>query len=471
MKQNFPAYRLLYSQPQLQSSNRPTVAKPNLLQSYQRIREQTLQLCVGLSEEDCMVQSMPDASPLKWHLAHVTWFFETFILNGVYPDREPFHPQFQTLFNSYYVGVGARQPRPERGVLSRPSFNEVMRYRKTVDNDLMECLSTQTLSDELYYLVELGLHHEQQHQELILTDLKHHFWRNPLHPAYQQRSDFPLKENSYATAPMNFLPLAGGLQWIGHEAEGFCFDNEIPCHQTYLEPYEVATRLVTNAEYLAFIEDGGYHRAELWLSDGWDTRTREGWEAPLYWMRTTHDQLFTSLFTLSGDRPLAMSEPVCHISYYEADAYARWSDARLPTEFEWEHAARVNRSAAVFSQAENLLESAHLHPVVSKSFIGMQQLFGDVWEWTNSAYLPYPGFHIADGAVGEYNGKFMINQMVLRGGSCATPRDHIRASYRNFFPPHARWQFSGIRLARDLARKSIQTSNSGHHAAQEVKFA
>ncbi len=425
-------------------------SKTWLLRRYQRIRDQTLQLCAGLTEEDCMVQSMADASPVKWHLGHTTWFFETFILNRVYPDRKPFHPQFQTLFNSYYVGVGARQPRPERGVLSRPSFGEVMRYRKTIDDDMMEYLSAQSFAEELYDLVELGLHHEQQHQELILTDLKHHFWRNPSHPIINPRPAFFVKANDRPISALTFLPLAGGLQWIGHKAEGFCFDNETPCHQAYLEPYELATRLVTNADYLAFIRDGGYHRAELWLADGWEMRSKEGWEAPLYWMRTNDDGTFATSFTLSGDQPLKMNEPMCHVSYYEADAYARWAGARLPTEFEWEHAARVNRSAAEISQPENFLETAHLHPIPATRSNGMQQLLGDVWEWANSAYLPYPGYRAAKGAVGEYNGKFMINQMVLRGGSCATPRDHIRASYRNFFPPHARWQFSGIRLARDV---------------------
>jgi ergothioneine biosynthesis protein EgtB len=471
MNQIFPVYRHQRIRPFPFPSVSPIQNMAGLLQRYCQIREQTIQLCAGLTEEDCMVQSMPDTSPVKWHLAHATWFFETFILARLSPDRTPFHPQFQTLFNSYYVGVGARQPRPERGVLSRPSFKEVMLYRKTTDNDMMELLSTQTLPNELFDLVELGLHHEQQHQELILTDLKHHFWRNPLHPIYRQHAAFPADENSGSSSSLSFLLFDGGLQSIGHDGEDFCFDNETPSHQVCLEPYELATRLVTNAEYLAFIADGGYRRPELWLSDGWEMRSKENWEAPLYWLRAADDKAFDRMFTLSGDQLIAMQEPVSHVSYYEADAYARWAGARLPTEFEWENAARASSNAVAFIRPGNFLGSANFHPRYAAVSTGLRQMFGDVWEWTNSAYLPYPGFHAADGAVGEYNGKFMINQMVLRGGSCATPHNHIRASYRNFFPPHARWQFSGIRLARDIPRRSSQASYTSHSGMQQVTYA
>jgi ergothioneine biosynthesis protein EgtB len=396
-------------------------SEAGLLQRFQHVRAHTARLCANLSAEDCMVQSMTDASPVKWHLAHTTWFFETFILSRALPGRAPFHPQFQMLFNSYYVGVGPRQPRPERGVLSRPSLDEVMQYRRATDDGMTALLSQSDLANDLSALIELGLQHEQQHQELILTDLKHHFSRNPLQPAYQQQAAAALG----TTAPLTYLPMAGGLQPIGHDGAGFCFDNETPRHQVWLAPYEIGARLVTNAEYLAFMRDGGYRRPELWLSDGWDARLREGWEAPLYWLRKADTQTFDRMFTLSGEQAIDQHGPLCHVSFYEADAYARWAGARLPTEVEWEHAVRTSDGTV------------------------LQQAFGEAWQWTNSAYLPYPGFHPAAGAVGEYNGKFMINQMVLRGSSCSTPQQHSRASYRNFFPPHARWQFSGIRLARD----------------------
>ena len=385
-----------------------------LARRYREIRSHTLQLVDGLSAEDCMVQSMPDASPVKWHLAHTTWFFETFVLSGMSNAQPPFDLSFRVLFNSYYVGVGERHPRPERGALSRPGMDAVLAWRRRVDELVLAALASGELSDEQLALVELGMHHEQQHQELILTDIKYHFSRNPVWPAWHAWDEVRPDGN-----PMGFLPLDGGLVEIGHPGNAFCFDNERPRHRVWIEPYELAMRNVRNAEYLAFIEDGGYSRPELWLSDGWDCKTREGWQAPLYWRWT---EAGWRHYTLGGDRALDLAASVMHVSYYEADAYARWAGCRLPTEAEWEQAQTMQ---------------PHL-----------PGLFGEVWQWVCSAYLPYPGFAVADGAVGEYNGKFMINQMVLRGSSVATPSGHARGTYRNFFPPAARWQFSGIRLAR-----------------------
>lgn len=380
--------------------------------AYQRTRRHSAGMVEGLSAEDCMVQSMPDTSPVKWHLAHTSWFFETFVLERAQPGFHVFNPAFRILFNSYYVGVGERHPRPERGMLSRPSLSEVHAYRRAIDEQMTALLDSPALPDALLDVIGLGIHHEQQHQELILTDLKHHFWRNPLRPAYQ-----PPPPHAPPPGELHFISLDGGLAEIGHAGPGFAFDNESPRHQAWLEPFQIATRLVSNREYQAFIADGGYRRPELWLSDGWDALTREGWQAPLYW-----DLAHDTLFTLHGQQPLDPNAPLSHVSYYEADAYARWASARLPTEQEWECAARAAPAA-------------------------LDQLYDAVWQWTQSAYLPYPGFQPTTGAVGEYNGKFMINQMVLRGSSLATPFGHERLSYRNFFYPAARWQFSGVRLA------------------------
>jgi ergothioneine biosynthesis protein EgtB len=418
-----------------------------LTADYLRVRAVTVAMTDGLSEEDCLIQSMPDASPIKWHLAHITWFFETFVLEASTPDYVPVDPAYRVLFNSYYVGIGERHPRAERGLISRPSFAEVLEYRRTIDDRVTALMRSRRLTDAMLDTVELGLHHEQQHQELLLTDLKHHLWKNPTRPAYRSPPATPAARRPLP--PMRFIERPEGFAQIGADGDDFAFDNERPRHRVWLAPFAFATRPVACGEYLEFIEAGGYAQPEWWLSDGWDVATREGWQAPLYWQRdaagTWHQ------FTLFGMRPVDPDEPVAHVSYYEADAYARWAGARLATETEWECVAadRGLDDAHVF-------DGTHPHPRRAESDASMQ-LFGDVWEWTGSAYLPYPGFQPAPGAVGEYNGKFMINQMVLRGGSCATPVGHVRASYRNFFPPAARWQFSGIRLARDLVGYSTGT--------------
>ena len=412
-----------------------------LAERYRTIRAVSMQLVEGLSAEDCLLQSMADASPVKWHLAHVSWFFETFVLEQAESAFQPFDASFRELFNSYYVGVGARFARSERGLLSRPSLERVFDYRRAIDQRLLTVLDGAPLAGLLLDTIELGLHHEQQHQELILTDLKHHFSRNPQYPVYR-----PAIELAVATvAPLSFMRFEGGHARSGHDGDGFAFDNEMPATTQLLQPFELARRLITNGEYLDFIEAGGYRRPELWLADGWDKCQLEGWQAPLYWF---HAGGRWHHYTLGGARPVRDSEPVCHVSYYEAEACARWLNARLPTEHEWEHAART----ASPQIAGHYLDSGLFHPAAADGAArhALQQLSGTVWQWTQSAYLPYPGFRTAPGAVGEYNGKFMINQMILRGASCVTPRDHTRPSYRNFFPPQTRWQFSGIRLARDV---------------------
>jgi len=405
-----------------------------LASRYRAVRAATERLCEPLSAEDCQVQSMDDASPVKWHLAHTSWFFETFVLERMAGYR-PFHPDFRVLFNSYYQTVGRQHPRPQRGLLSRPTLDEVLAYRAHVDAHMLSLLETRRDVDT--DVVMLGLQHEQQHQELILTDAKHMLSCNPLRPAYRDGPHAPRVEST----PLGWQPFAAGIQWIGHDGRGFCFDNEQPRHRVFVEAFELAPRPVTNEEFLAFIDDGGYERPELWLSDGWSTVQARGWRAPLYWER--RDGVWY-VMTLAGLRTLRVDEPVCHVSLYEADAFARWAGARLPREAEWEVAA------AGVNVDGNFVESGWLHPApVGTGAPVVGQLFGDVWEWTQSAYSPYPGYQPPAGALGEYNGKFMCSQLVLRGGSCATPRDHVRATYRNFFPPDARWQFSGIRLARD----------------------
>lgn len=407
---------------------------------FQTVRQATMNLAAGLSNEDCALQSMPDASPVKWHLAHTTWFFETFVLEQAVARYRHFHPQFRVLFNSYYVGVGERHPRSERGLLSRPTLEEIYRYRVHVDAHMAALLEeVEAQPPKLRELIELGLHHEQQHQELIVTDLKHLLSRNPLKPAYRSA---PLARESVAASALQWIVCSEGLRALGHDGRGFSFDNELPRHRVFLENHALASRLVTNGEYQAFIDDSGYTRPELWLSEGWEVMQAQRWQAPLYWESVEGGW---RVFTLAGMQPPEPAEPVCHVSYFEADAYARWAGARLPYEAEWEAAA------AQMPIEGNFAEDGLLRPLATPQTdsTGPHQLFGDVWEWTHSAYAPYPGYRAAPGAVGEYNGKFMVNQYVLRGGSFATPRSHIRASYRNFFPSGARWQFTGIRLARD----------------------
>jgi ergothioneine biosynthesis protein EgtB len=399
---------------------------------FKEVREMTMRITAPFSAEDQMLQSMPEASPAKWHLAHTTWFFETFILQTQIPGYLPFDPRYKYLFNSYYKQLGGHPYRGARGLLSRPSLDEVHAYRAHIDRELLANLGG--FSEDTLELLELGLNHEQQHQELILTDIKHGLWSSPLHPE-------PATETFVdGSAPdLSWVEIEGGVYQIGHDGTGFAFDNEGPRHEVLLRDFQLASRPVTNAEFLEFVQDGGYRRPELWLSDGWDAVCTQGWNAPLYWDR--NDDGSWCHFVINGMKRVNSSEPVCHISYYEADAYARWRGARLPTEEEWEVAAHRTPTRGT------LLEAMIFHPQPAHGE-GPQQMFGDVWEWTSSPYIAYPGFKPAEGVVGEYNGKFMCNQMVLRGGSCATPASHIRASYRNFFPPQARWQFSGIRLAK-----------------------
>jgi ergothioneine biosynthesis protein EgtB len=424
--------------PKLSSRSAPSASGD----AFAEVRRATRELASSLTPEDAAIQSMPEASPAKWHLGHTTWFFETFVLAAHDAHREPFEPSYRVLFNSYYNAVGDRHPRPERGMLSRPALAEVLAYREAIDEELAQLLERKALAPELLALVELGLHHEQQHQELLLTDVKHLFSRNPLRPVY--RKAWPL--TTVHPAPTEWIAIAGGVHEIGHGGEGFHFDNEAPRHRVWLDDFEIASRPVTHGEFAAFIEDGGYRRPELWLSLGWDAVCQRGWQAPLYWERL--DGAWHT-FTLHGMAPIEENTPACHVSLFEADAYARWAGARLPTEAEWEVAA------GSAPREGNFLESGALHPLAPREPAArgsLNQMFGDVWEWTRSDYGPYPGFRIANGAVGEYNGKFMCNQYVLRGGSCVTPRSHIRPTYRNFFPAEARWQFSGIRLARDAQR-------------------
>lgn len=406
---------------------------------FLEVRRATEALAGGLSPEDQAIQSMPDASPTKWHLAHTSWFFETFLLAPKLGGYEVFHPAFGYLFNSYYEAVGPRHPRPQRGLLSRPSVAEIAIYRDAVTEATVRLIGAADTDSwqTIFPLLELGIHHEQQHQELILMDIKHVFFANPLRPVYHSR---PAPADKSTGASAEWIEFPGGLVEIGDAGNRFSFDNEKPRHRTWLEPCRLASRLVTCGEFRSFIDDGGYRRPEFWLSDGWAAVEKEGWDAPLYWERNPEGRW--SVFTLSGMTALNEIEPVCHISYYEADAFARWSGKRLPTEAEWEVAA------AGISPSGNLADSGIFHPVAAAVQGGaLQQMIGDVWEWTMSAYGPYPGYRAAEGAIGEYNGKFMSGQMVLRGGAAVTAPGHIRASYRNFFPPPARWAFSGVRLA------------------------
>lgn len=410
-----------------------------LRERFLRVRQTTERLAAPLSEEDCALQAMPDASPTKWHLAHTSWFFETFLLEKFTSGFKPFDPAFRVLFNSYYNGVGDKHPRAERGLISRPDLATVLKYRHHVTARIADALPHLSQQPEALALMWLGCNHEEQHQELILTDLKYLLAKNPLKPAYETR--WPL--TAIEARQRRWIGYQGGLVEIGHDGEGFSFDNEGPRHRVFLQPFELASHPVTHGDFAAFIADGGYRRPELWLSMGWDWVQANRIEAPLYWQR---EQDTWRTFTLRGMVDIDAQTPICHVNYFEADAYARWADARLPREAEWEFAAAAQPITG------NFLEDRALHPLALREETAADapaQMFGDVWEWTQSAYLPYPRFKAAEGAVGEYNGKFMCNQFVLRGGSCVTPGQHIRASYRNFFPPDARWQFSGLRLARD----------------------
>ena len=402
------------------------------VERYARVRARSEALCRPLAIDDYGVQPMDDASPPKWHLAHTTWFFETFLLREFDGAYRCLHASYEELFNSYYNGVGEPYPRPKRGLLSRPTVGDVYDYRAHVDAAMQGLLTR--ADSEIQRRIELGLNHEQQHQELMLTDLKYNLGLNPLKPAYRE----DLCSEASAVCGLKFDEYPGGVFPVG-AGRGFCFDNELPRHTVLLQPFALGDRLVTNGEFMAFIEDGGYHRPALWLSDGWSAVRANAWRCPLYW-RCEDGQWLE--YRLSGERALAPNDPVAHVSAFEADAYARWAGCRLPTEFEWETAA-----AALDPAAGNFADDERLHPAGAQAH---KQFFGDAWEWTSSAYGPYPGYRAPPGALGEYNGKFMSSQLVLRGGSCATPRGHVRASYRNFFYPPARWQFSGIRLAKDL---------------------
>lgn len=427
-------------------------SQQTLLNRFQTVRKISQDLAEPLQPEDQVIQSMADASPIKWHLAHTSWFFETFVLAPDLKGYLCFQDEYAYLFNSYYNHVGPQFLRPNRGLISRPTVDDVREYRHYVDKHIAQLLEQPQASQNSMALIELGLHHEQQHQELMLTDIKHAFSFNPLYPAI---ADYHASDNHASdnhspegqASPQRWIAFSGGEFQVGYDGKEFHFDNESPRHPVLLQPFKLSQRLVTNEEYLAFIDDGGYQNPLLWLSDGWAWRQQNQVEHPIYWQK--HPDQWQQ-YTLSGRRPLATNEPVCHISYYEADAFAQWSGKRLPTEFEWEVAAQQQPLTAQDQQA-GFLDLACLHPKPAQKQHSdcLQQLYGTCWQWTRSAYSPYPGFTPAAGAVGEYNGKFMCNQWVLKGGSCASPKGHLRPSYRNFFPAHAQWQFSGIRMADD----------------------
>ena len=422
------------------TSIEPVAASQAVMSRFQDCRARTLQLIDGLSDADVTVQSMDDASPAKWHLAHTTWFFEEFVLGPFLAGYRPADPRYRFLFNSYYEAVGPRHARPRRGLLTRPTIDEVVAYRRRID-DALSSLLAGDVPRPMLELVELGIQHEQQHQELLLTDLLHLFAQNPLRPVYRAASAEEAAAPSVAE-PATWIDHDGGVVEVGHDGAGFAFDCETPRHRVALAPYALASRPVTNGEWSEFVADGGYREPRLWLADGWARVQAEGWQAPLYWDRRDGEW---RQMTLAGELAVDLQAPVSHVSYFEADAFARWRGARLPTEHEWEVAARAQ------SIEGNLASTGHLRPrpAVHDAQAPLRQLYGDVWEWTASAFAPYPGFRVAEGAVGEYNGKFMCGQYVLRGGSCATPAGHLRPTYRNFFYPHQRWQFSGVRLARD----------------------
>ena len=411
-----------------------------LCERYRAVRSFSERIMAPLEAEDCVIQSMPDVSPTRWHLAHTTWFFETFVLKPT-PGFQAFDESFEYIFNSYYNAVGSQYPRHRRGLLSRPTVAEVLEYRRSIDDQVLERLSKrEPLSGRELTVIELGLNHEQQHQELMLTDIKHVLSCNPLLPTYSTDRRRIERTASHS----NWVPFDEGVFDVGNDGSEFVFDNELPRHRVYLQPFSIARRTVTCGEYLQFINDGGYRRPELWLSLGWDHVQRENWNAPLYWR---YDEGAWQEFTMAGLVDIAETLPVCHVSYFEADAYARWAGARLATESEWETAA-TGRSVRGHFSTELMESGVSVHPTDAVHCdLEIENLFGNLWEWTSSSYSPYPGYVPADGALGEYNGKFMCNQYVLRGGSCATPAGHVRPTYRNFFPPEARWQFSGIRLA------------------------
>jgi len=415
-----------------------------LLARFREVRNFTARFSENLAPEDCVVQSIPDVSPTKWHLAHTTWFFETFILKKWVPGYRDAVPEYAYLFNSYYNAAGAMHRRDLRGLISRPTVEETRKFRASIDADIADLVSNadEKLFREIEPILTLGIHHEQQHQELLITDIKHVFAQNPLYPVFQKRE---IGHDKIGISPLKFVEFDEATVEIGHDGNGFAYDNEGPRHRALVLPFSLANRLITNREYLAFMADNGYSRSEFWLSLGWTAVNEQNWRAPLYWIERDGEWWN---FTLSGLRRVDPNEPVTHLSYFEADAYANWAGARLPTEFEWE------RAAAKIDIDGNFVESETFHP---QAFRGqtkdhdLAQMFGDVWEWTRSSYSPYPGYKAGPGALGEYNGKFMCNQYVLRGGSCATSRTHIRKTYRNFFQPDKRWQFTGIRLARDLS--------------------
>ena len=420
----------------------PSARSQRLIERFREVRDFSACLCRSLQPEDYVVQSMPDVSPTKWHLAHTSWFFETFVVKVWMPRYRSEVPQYAYLFNSYYNAAGDMHRRDLRGLISRPTVAETYRFRESINECVIKLIedADEALLAEIEPVLTLGLHHEQQHQELLVTDIKHVFAQNPLYPVFQA-AETPTDTGK--VAPQRFIDFAEAIVSIGHDGDGFSYDNEGPRHRALVPAFSLSNRLITNGEYLAFIEAGGYARPEFWLSLGWTTVNEQRWNAPLYWIQ--RDGAWWN-FTLSGFRPVDESEPVTHVSYFEADAYANWDGARLPTEFEWE------RVASGLPMEGNFVDRQSFHPTPLRAETAddsLAQMFGDVWEWTRSAYLPYPGYRAVPGALGEYNGKFMCNQMVLRGGSCATSRNHIRATYRNFFPPEARWQFSGLRLARD----------------------
>ena len=426
----------------LTSDSDSTERRRRLLDQFRHVREFSTRLCQNLEPEDCVVQSMPDVSPTKWHLAHTTWFFETFVVKAWVPQYRSAVPEYAYLFNSYYNAAGDMHRRDLRGLISRPTVAETHRFRESIDQYVTELIAKadDILLSKMEPVIELGIHHEQQHQELLVTDIKHVFFQNPLYPVFRPASAERTKNE---VRSQRFIEFDEAIVEIGHEGSRFSYDNEGPRHRALVPRFFLANRLVTNGEYLKFMADSGYSRSEFWLSLGWTTVNEQRWQAPLYWVQ--RDGAWWN-FTLSGMRPVNEFEPVTHVSYFEADAFANWSGARLATEFEWE------RVAAHLPIKGNFVDEERFHPVPAASDeSAIAQMFGDVWEWNRSSYLPYPGYRAVPGALGEYNGKFMCNQMVLRGGSCATSRSHIRPTYRNFFQPEKRWQFTGIRLARDPA--------------------